>query len=183
MKKTTLTLLLSVLFCMQTNAQGIEFHHGTFSKIFESEPGAGWSSAQSFFTDFDNRFDANGDGAPDLILTREDSDGNLQAMRVVDAASGTMIIDWQNLVFMLGEKDGMKFFGFVDPDGDGIPDALFNTEALASRVWLINTSDDSLSFHTGGTLLGVMDLTGDSYVEILILLEETQQMQVWSSGQ
>ncbi len=56
--------------------------------IFESEPGQ-----RSFHIEIDGvnagqLLDANGDGAPDLILTTEDDDGHLQGIRVVDLASG-----------------------------------------------------------------------------------------------
>lgn len=183
MKKTVFTFLLALLFCMQANAQGVIPGNSDLAMIFQSDPGT--QPAQGFFTDFDNTFDANGDGTPDLILTTEDSDGNLHGIRVVDVALGTTLWEVQDVPQTLGFVDGTDFnlFGFADPDADGKPEAIFVSE---QDVVLINPSDNSLSFSISVGLplkmAGVTDLTGDGHPELIVWVADGAggYVQVWS---
>ena len=195
MKKTVFIFLLALL-CGTAQAQG----SASLSLIFESEPGTGsplyerlggYDALYERLGGYDALDDANGDGTSDLILTHVDDDGILQAIRVVDVASGTTLWEVQNVMGILAEKDGMKIFGFADPDADGEPEAIFVSEQDAV---LINPSDNSLEWSCGNTLIqmgadpncvlvGVTDMTDDGYVELILYLPETKQVQVWSRAQ
>ena len=170
-------LFLLALLCGTAQAQGSE----SLSLIFQSEPGERPLSMPGIIhAEFVARLDdAYGDGTPDLILTTKDDDGNLQGLRVVDVASGTTLWQVQDVPQTLGILTVPIMGGFADIDADGKPEALF---AGDQGVVLINPSNNSLVWHFGEhyALLGVTDMTGDGYPELILFLRETRQVQVWS---
>ena len=178
MKKIASTFLLALLFCIPANAQ-IALRD-SLVLLFETEPGTRSPSLSSFFTDFDNGFDANGDGKPELILIRADSiTGGVVALRVVDLTSNTTLWEVQDINMELGldPLQVWKQLGFADPHGDGSKDAIFQSQ---DDLALIRVSDKSLSFyHIRGQAKGVVDVTGDGIEELILFLPDKRQVQVW----
>ncbi len=208
MKKTLFTFLFALLFYAQANAQS-----NSSALLYESQASAqsnslvllyqspeGDGPAPSYFDEFSindldgcgGRFDADGDGTPDLILQRDDDQGNLQDLRVIDAPTGEIVWEMQNVQHTLGYIDtGLirygfaKFYGFAKVFGDDEPEAIFISEM---DVLVFDPSDNSLEWSWGETndtsqkvrLLAVCDFTDDGYEELLIFLLQTKQVQVWS---
>ena len=199
MKKTVFTFLLALL-CGTAQAQGSE----TLKLIFQSEPGERSFRLEIDGVDAGQLHDANGDGAPDLILTTEDDDGHLQGIRVVDLASGFTgmagphtLWEVQDVPQTLGFHIHINpfLFGFADIDADGKREAVFTTTYPPNSVVLINTSDNSMEwscasnlsqfwFDPNCVLVGVTDMTGDGYPELIIdVTEPIRVVQVWSRAQ
>ena len=201
MKKTVFIFLLALL-CGTARAQG----SAPLVKIFESERGV--QPAQIFndgtmsLNATSSLLDANGDGTPDLILTRVDDDGILQAIRVVSGFTGAAgphtLWEVQDVPQMLGITDGtdhvrpVAFFGFADFDADGKPEAIF---ADTLDVVLINPTDNSLVWSCSNTLIqmgadpncllvGITDLTGDDFPDLVVKTGGVEVVvQVWSRAQ
>lgn len=196
MKKTFFFLLLALFFCTQANAQANPDSVGQpFKLIYQSEPGTRPASifADGFESGDLSRFDLNGDGKPDMVLIREDDDGNLKSLLVIDLSSSfardtlTFIQDVPQTLG-LAEKDGMKFFGFADVDGDDTNEIVF---ANGRDVWLVDPSDHSLEWvysvqvpaEFPVLLRAVIDITDDSFPDIILFLPQTKQVEVWSKPQ
>ncbi len=196
MKKTFFFLLLALLFCTPANAQANPDSVGQpFRLIYQSEPGTRPASifADGFESGDLSRFDLNGDGKPDMVLIREDDDGNLKSLLVIDLSSSfardtlTFIQDVPQTLG-LAEKDGMKFFGFADVDGDDTNEIVF---ANGRDVWLVDPSDHSLEWvysvqvpaEFPVLLRAVIDITDDSFPDIILFLPQTKQVEVWSKPQ
>ena len=190
-KKTAFTFLLALL-CSTAQAQESD----PLTLIFQSEPGER-SFSLPVDVDAGQLHDANGDGTPDLILTQEDNDGNLQAIRVVDLASGNTLWEVQDVPQTLGFHIHINpfLFGFADIDADGKREAVFTTTYPPNSVVLINTSDNSVEWSCASNLInmgadpncvlaGVTDVTGDGYPELIIdVTEPIRVVQVWSRAQ
>lgn len=179
MKKIASTFLLALLFCIPANAQNAA--RDSLVLLFETEPGA--RLAQGFFTDFDNRFDFDGDDKPELIVILTDSiTGGVVALRVVDITSNTTLWEVQDINMQLGldPLQVWKQLGFADPHGDGSKDAIFQSQ---DDLALIRVSDKSLSFyHLQGQAKGVVDVTGDGIEDLIIFLPDKRQVQVWGKA-
>ncbi len=181
MKKTAFIFLLALL-CGTAQAQGSD----PLVMIYKSPPAVSLSYAKVRVLSSD----ANGDGTADLILTAVNPDSTLQGIRVVDVASGNTLWEVQDITLELGlnSEQVWRLLGFVDPQGDSVKDALFVSE---QDVVLINPTNNSLVWRWGqslinmgadanGVLVGVTDMTGDGYVEIIIYLPVTRQVELWS---
>ncbi len=189
MKKTLLTFLFALLFYAQANAQSNDL-----ALLYKSpegtRPAAGLQSAQGGMSGFSDRLDFDGDGIPDLIMTREDEQGNLQHILVINAQTQQVL--WE-------VRDVQRTLGFVDPDmgdiftfddvvGDDAPEAIFTSEhdvrlydpSNNTLVWSV-TADDDWTFPEGikVRLLAAIDFTGDDKKELLIFLPDTKELQVW----
>ena len=103
MKKTLLLLCLA-LCCGTATAQIID----SLPPLYFSDPGV---RPMQIFTGFGNdegnRFDANGDDRPDLVLQREDSQGNLQGLLVIDSAFNDTLWRVQDVQGELGITSNM----------------------------------------------------------------------------
>ena len=188
-KKSAFIFLLALL-CGTAQAQGSQ----SLSLIFESEPSERPLHFQRGDLPEKRLHDANGDGTPDLILAARDDDGNLHRIRVVDIASGTTLWQMKDVPQTLGIVDDTDnwapfFFGFADPDGDGVREALFGLKS--GDVLLFDPDRNALEWSHGSALtqmgrdpncilVDVKDLTGDGFPELIIGLKETRQVQVWS---
>ena len=189
MKKTLFTFLFALLFYAQANAQSNDL-----ALLYQSpegtRPAAGLQSAQGGMSGFSDRLDFDGDGIPDLIMTREDEQGNLQHILVINAQTQQVL--WE-------VRDVQRTLGFVDPDmgdiftfddvvGDDAPEAIFTSEhdvrlydpSNNTLVWSV-TADDDWTFPEGikVRLLAAIDFTGDDKKELLIFLPDTKELQVW----
>ena len=152
--------------------------------VFLSEPGvrpAGLLSER--FTSGDARsWDAHGDGTVDLILQRDDDQGHLKDLRVLDGRTQEVIWEVQDVAATLGITSNMDFWGFVDPIVTAPPHALFLTDADA---FLVDPRDTSIAWSWGATgssslrFLGAPDVTGDGLPNLVFYLADTKQVQVW----
>lgn len=179
MKKLLFILLLALLPGL-VQAQASK---NSLIVLFESQPGVRpWKLENVIITSLS---DMNGDGGMDLLLQRDDEQGHLKDLRVLDGRTRAILWDVQDVSQTLGvASDGLgTLYGFADPDGDGEREAIFASE---QALLLVNPSDNTLSFSWGVTdvsareLVGVADLTGDGFEEIILYLPDTRQVQVWS---
>ncbi len=186
MKKTTL-LLIAVLLSGTAYAQ-----NNTLGLLYESEPGM---SLAGFYDKGNNaagtRFDANGDGTADIILQRDDAQGNLQDLRVLDGRTRALIWEVQDVQTTFGFNFHPELWGFADPDGDGTREAIFifpeeiqiDHEGLTyvdpgsnTVEWFYEDPSDG---NRQAVFIGALDMTGDTYEELIIYLPDTEQVQVW----
>ncbi len=193
MKKTLFTFLFALLFYAQANAQSNDL-----ALLYKSEedfqpaqlvcndgsPGLCFESGDVRMFDFD------GDGTPDLILEREDEQGNLQDILVIDAQ--TQVVLWKVLDVpqTLGYIDtGLIRYGFANVVGGDEPEAIFTSDhdvrlydpSDNTLVWSV-TADDDWEFPDPSIkvrLLAAIDFTGDDKKELLIFLPDTKELQVW----
>lgn len=144
--------------------------------IWQSQPGVEPSGywLDDFASLSEDRLDADGDGHADLILTRRDENGALEAVRVVDASTGQALVDWLLEQAGVVVTESTRFLGFTDPDGNGERDGIFLT---GQDVFLLNSVDDSILFQSTAPdeLRGIADLTGDG-IEEIILYDPQQQI-------
>jgi hypothetical protein len=189
--KKLATLLLLVLLCGSAYAQD-----GNLVLLFASEPGtrvAGLQSAQGGMSGFSpSLFDFDGDERLDLVLTSDDSEGNLLGVLVIDAA--TLDTLWRvvdiGATLGLAERDGMKLYGFADADADadGTREAVFANDR---DVWLVDPGDNTLEWvysvqvpeEFPVLLRAVSDLTDDGFPDLVLFLPAPRQVQVWGSPQ
>ena len=174
--KTTLLLLLTTLLCAPALAQS-----NNLEMLWQSESGMNPSVTLIEFTDFVSKFDATGDGKPDLVMTRDDEQGNLRDILVRDAATGETFWRVEDVAVTLGFPDigTTKLWGFADVNGDGEQEALFTTE---TQVRAYDPSSNELSYMLGLTYgyLVATDFNGDGHEELIIFLPDTRQVQIWT---
>ena len=191
MKKLATLFLLILLVGIEAVAQP----SGNIVMVFESSPGTrptlGLQSAQGGMSGFSRLLDVTGDGEPELVLTNEDNEGNLVDLIALDLKEGNdttyKILDVAQTLG-LAERDGMKFFGFADVDGDETNEVIF---ANGRDVWLVNPSDNSTEWTYSVQipsdfpvlLRAVTDITDDSFPDIVIFLPQQRQTQVWGLRQ
>ncbi len=187
MKKTLFTFLFALLFYAQANAQsnGLAL---LYKSPEDTRPAAGLESAQGGMSGFSDRLDFNGDGTPDLILQRDDDQGNLQDLRVIDGQTQQVLWEVLNVKLTLGFVDDFGVFGFANVVGGEQPEVIFTS---AEDVLLINPSDNTLVSSITAEddweaplaikvrLLAAIDFTGDDKKELLIFLPDTKELQVW----
>ena len=183
MKKTFFFLLLALLFCTPANAQFTLTRtylspEGTRPGIFSDGFESGSTSAL---------FDFSGDKRTDIIMTTENSDGNLLGILVVDALTKEVIWNVPDVGQILGlaERDGMKLYGCADFDGDGSCEAIFAND---KNVWLFDPRDNSLKWIYSVfipddfpvLLRAVDDFDGDNRPDLFIVLPKPKQVELWS---
>lgn len=185
MKKTLLFLL--TLLCSTAQAQD-----PSLIPIFESEPG---TRPSAIFTDgfesgdVSRLLDANGDGNAELVLTRDDIEGNLQGLLAIDLVFNDTIFVIQDVQGLLTDDGTLVLFrGFADADADGTREAVFATD---SEVFLVDPRDTkavdwSSNFNIGFPptlrLIGITDMTDDGFEEIVVFLPEERQVIVFSDN-
>ncbi len=139
---------------------------------------------------FSDRLDFNGDGTPDLILQRDDDQGNLQDLRVIDGQTQQVLWEMLNVQFTLGslQPPGFIIYGFANVVDGEQPEVIFTS---AEDVLLIDSSDNTLvssitaeddweaPVSTKVRLLAAIDFTGNNKKELLIFLPDTKELQVW----
>ena len=125
-------------------------------------------------------FDATGDGKPDLVMTRDDDQGNLRDILVRDTATGETFWRVEDVSTTLGLANiFVQLLGFADVNGDGEREALFTTE---TEVRAYDPSSNELSWLVGPIyrFLGATDLTGDSHEEIIATTLDAGVVTVWT---
>ncbi len=175
--KRTLFLLLTLLLCGAAQAQS----NDSLVVLFLSEPGlrpAGLVLGDGNAA----RWDASGDGRPDLVMTREDAAGNLRDILIVNPASLDTLWRVQDVPTTLGLANiFVQLWGFADANADGKREAIFTTD---TEVRAYDLNPNELSYMMGWTyvvrFLGAADLTGDGFEELIIFLPDTRQVQVWT---
>ena len=158
----------------------------------EDVPVAGILTATMYGNTFDDLDDANGDGVPDLIMTTEDDNGDLQDLLVVQvnvAGLDIVIYEVQDVPQTLGLKGPeLGFIGFANVFGGDVRHAIFVGNLGVS---LIDLRDNSLAWAQSiiipsefpVLLLAVTDQTGDGFEELIFFLSDTKQVEVWSIDQ
>lgn len=186
--KKTLLLFLTLLLCAPAYAQG----NDSLFVLFLSQPGMLPARVQggTFGSQGDlarASRDANGDGTPDLILQRDDAQGNLQALRVLDGRTRAVLWEVPDVAALVvpfvDSATHTRFYHYADPSASGTAHALFiarDESGADVGVVLIDPRDNSLAFRTLAPLIGATDLTGDGFEELITFLPDTEQVQVWS---
>lgn len=180
MKETTL-LFFAVFLSGTAYAQS-----NNLTLLFESEPGMRPASYEVdhpiFSVEEAKRFDANGDGRPDLVLQREDAQGNLQDLRVLDGRTRALLWEVQDVQTTLGFNFDPELWGFADPLGTGTPYAIFHSDHEVKGSALEDNGDEfqlRLQGPSSLRLIAAIDLTSDGWEELIIFLPDTEQIQVW----
>ncbi len=177
--KTTLLLFLTLLLCAPAQAQS----NDSLVVLFLSAPGTRLPVGLVLGDGNAARWDASGDGQPDLILTREDDAGDLRDILIVNPASLDTLWRVQDVPTTLGFNTGkgLELWGFVDVNGDDQREAIFTTD---TEVRAYNPDSNELAYMLGlnqsARFLGAVDLTGDGYEELVVYLSDTRQVQVWT---
>jgi len=189
MKKPFSLFLLALLFCTPANAQPTENKY-ELVEAFRSEEGV---QPSAIFTDgFESgdvlRYDIDGDGQQDLSLIREDENGNLQSIRVINTQTHEVIWEVQDVqqtfyAFTdITMSVGLGFYGFADPFDSGQPHAIF---IGGSDIRLYDPTDNSLGWALSvfiparfPVLLAITDFTGDDIDDLVVFLPETRQILV-----
>ena len=184
MKKTVL-LFLTLLLCAPAMAQS----NDSLVVFFLSDPGTRPSAifADGFESGNLSRLDFNGDDTPDLVMTREDAQGNLEGILVVNAATLDTLWRVIDVPTTLGIPGTMDLWGFADADADGTREALFADPGDVvlidprsnTRNWALNPEQNTLPIR----LMGASDVTEDGFEEVFIALRGTRQVQVWTANQ
>ncbi len=175
----TLFLFLTVLLC--TSAYGQE---PFLDVLFVSQPGE-YPSGLFSHSDPQRHFDANGDGTPDLIITRNNAQGDLDALRAVDVATNEILFEIPDVqgTLSLTSQNVYRFYGFADPDGDDVQDAIFasDQEVVVGAVDMDISEWESGFNLNGGTLdlVGVTDLTGDDAEEVIIYYPDEDVVRIF----
>ena len=196
MKKTLLLFLPALFFCLPAHAQCCP--NDSMFVSFESEPGARPSAifSDGFESgDISAWLDATGDEKPDLAVEREDDDGNLLGLLVIDGTSlGTASPD--TILFMPDVRGaildsatvGIRFAGFCDCDADGTREVVFATK---NEVVLVDPRDTEAinwrsSFQIGLPpelrLVAITDMTNDGIEEIVVALPEARTVVVFADN-
>ena len=190
MKKTFFFLLLALLFCTPANAQPTENKY-ELVEAFRSEEGVQPSLifSDGFESGNVSRYDINADGQQDLPLIREDENGNLQSIRVINTQTHEVyweVQDVQQTFYAFTDITmslGLGFYGFADPFGSNQPHAIFTG---GPDIRLYDPTDNSLGWALSVEipsefpvrLLAVTDFTNDGFDDLIIYLTETRQILV-----
>ncbi len=161
--------------------------------LFASQPGV--RLARIFADGFESGdtsalLDANGDGRPDLILTNEDNQGNLQDLFAIDPAFNDTLIRVLDVQTVLGAsgQQPYRFRGFADADADGFREATFANDVEVAIVdprdpQVVNwRSSFNIGFPPELRLLGITDMTDDGFAEIVVVLPQERQVIVFSDN-
>lgn len=136
--------------------------------------------------------DFNGDGIDDLTMTRENDQGGLQDLLVLQGGAGLDIVIYevQNVPETLGLGDEVEFYGFANFFGGDVRHGIYVGNLGVS---LVDPSNNTVAWSSGDfngdihTLLDVIEVTGDGFADLLILsgisMPTLQRVQVWSSAQ
>lgn len=181
MKKTLLLFLIVPLYTLTYAQGGVDL-----TLLFESQPGERPTGLFSH-ADHMRNLDANGDGTQDLIMTRNNAQGDLDALRVLDMTTNEILFEMEDVqtTLNLTGQDVFLFYGFADPNGDSIQDAIFasNREVVVGvvdasdfNIWLVglNPSEGTLQLNN------IVDLTGDGFEELIIVYPNEQVVRVWT---
>lgn len=178
MRKAILLLLLAT-FCGTAYAQS----NDSLVVLWLSDPGVrpGQIFADGFESGDVSRFEANGDNRTDLILRREDSQGMLQGLLVISGATLDTLWRVQDVQGELGITSNMDLWGFGDVDADGQPEAIFYDDNQVSGFHLYRNNlswkvEEGESFR----FLGATDLTGDGFQEIIIYVEASKIVKIYT---
>jgi hypothetical protein len=134
------------------------------------------------------RFDANGDGQGDLVMTRRNARGDIDGVLVVDVATREEI--WRMEVETEDAFAGQDLFGFVRIRVP-TPTVSVHTFALfaggGSLQFRDITDGTSNTFRIGGDgveyeFVGATDFDGDGLTEIATYRSDPEQVEVWSSS-
>lgn len=132
--------------------------------------------------------DANGDGQEDLVMTRRNAMGHLDGVLVIDGSTREEILSME--AELEDEFAGLDLVGFLDVlyDGEGaLRPALFAGEDRARLTDLSDGTSNTLIDWGDGTaphrLVGVGDVTGNGLPELIFILPQIEQMNVWGVRQ
>ena len=194
MKKTLLLLLPVLFFCNPAHAQCCV--RDSLFVSFTSEPGTRPSSifSDGFASGDVARLDATGDNKPELVLEKEDNDGKLQGLIVIDGGSLSTVPD--TILFMPDVQGAildsatvfLRFTGFCDCDADGTREVVFITK---NEVVLVDPRDPGSinwrsSFQIGLPselrLVAITDMTDDGFEEIVVALPEARTVIIFADN-
>ena len=179
MTKCMLLLLVLALWYAPAYAQS----NGILVLLFER---SGSVYVDDFIIGNTSLQDANGDGVPDLTLQRTNEQGHLQDLRVLDGRTYETIWEVHDVqgLYTDGGDAALTLHGFVDTIGTNTPYALFSS---SEDVFLVDLNDNSEAFRTlapsPSVLSGVVDVTGDGRVDLIISQPEAREVQGYYAGQ
>ena len=180
MKKeiATGTLIGAALLCAPAQAQD-----PTLELLYTSEPGVSLPTSQWKVNGVYN--DANGDGQTDLVMTRENDQGDITGLLAVDGATREEILRME--VETEDEFAGLEFFGFPDlfgADAGELRPALFAGPGEILYVVVSDGNQTIQRFRPGdylkqAFLLSMADYNGDGRDDLAIYRSDTEQIEVW----
>ncbi|MFQ5569890.1 MAG: T9SS type A sorting domain-containing protein [Rhodothermales bacterium] len=189
--KTTFLLLLAGLLGGTAHAQ---IPIDSIIVQFEAPPGTRMANIFTTCTTVcppmgANLDDANGDRVPDLLMTQVDDQGRLMALRVVDLKTRDILWQVDDVGQELGLFGVFPYFGFANPDGDTVREAIFANEA---DIRVYNPRNNTLEWSWAETVAGkqsadslrlqaVLDLDNDGLEEFIITTANPARTQVWGT--
>ena len=124
-----------------------------------------------FAADQVSRFDANGDGTNELVMIRDDAQGNPARFIAYDAfeRDSILVIDLTLPDYAPIRNKRLQFQGFYDVLGEGIKAAFFGSDE--GGVIVVDQEDPSeLAYEFDATFryYGINDFNGDEKMDILV---------------
>lgn len=169
MKATGFFLLLALL-CSTAPAQQLQV-------VYTSPPGTRLSAFDKASAHLSTLRDANGDGVADLMMVREDANGLIDGVIVIDPRTREEIL-------RMDKEDCDEVVGFVNPWGDGRRYLLAEAEGVLHFFDYGEGVVSQITFNimTEGGPYFVSDVTGDGLDDVIVGLPDTRQVEVWSKG-
>ena len=165
----------------------VEAQEPTFQVVYQSPPGMQPARFHNGHARGGGLRDANGDGKEDLVMMRQNAQGYIDGLLVLDF--GTREEIWRMEVETEDEFAGQEFIGFIRVPTSSVEVHTYAIFAGAGTVQLRRISDgpsNTMMLVGDGrarTFVAAADFDRDGITDIATYLPDTAQVEVWSTGE
>jgi transposase len=155
-----------------------------YVKEWESPDRLGFITDASRFTFGNDRYDMDGDGIPELVLSQDRYQppqvDPRYSYRVYSTSTYALVWSYTPI---FSSKDS-EFFGFYNIDGDGLREAVFDDNGQLGGVMCVDWESDTVELELAyGYVNAVMDIDIDGYNELIVScrdeITEVEHVEVW----